>query len=359
MKEYMPLKKSKERVRMVAEWEPHKATLLAWPHNSNTWPGNRLRLVEDVYIDILTSLLPFEDVHLLVPTEQCAQHVQMLMTSFFDVDLRKKLFYHIIPTNDCWIRDYGPITVWKNGIGIWTCWQFNAWGGKYPPWDDDNKAAVKLAKDLNVDVRELSLILEGGSVESNGAGTLITTESVLLNPNRNPERNKDEIQLILKENLGIETVIWLKGGIAGDDTDGHIDDMTRFISRDTIVTAVATDPADPNGSVLQENYEILKEAKDTSGNRFRVETLPMPAPISDQDAVDGSEYLPASYLNFYIANGIVLVPVFGQASDEDVLNKLRYYFPAREVVGIPSVDLVFGQGGIHCITNSLYGHPSL
>ena len=355
-------------VRMLAEWEPHQATLLAWPHNKNTWPDEQLARVEEVYIEIIRALLPHEPVVLLVRNESMRDRVQKLLPSeLFDGTLR----FLIIPTNDCWIRDYGPISIelgGKQGCGTrtsrsaWTLWGYNAWGGKYPPWNLDQQAARTLLDELNctlegsgfIDCVERPEILEGGSVECNGAGTLITTESVLLNPNRNPHRNREEIERMLRNSLGVETIIWLKAGIAGDDTDGHVDDITRFVSENTIVTAVCEDPSDPNFHTLQQNYEILKDARDTEGQPFVIDTVPMPLYEPKRVAVDGSLQLPASYLNFYIANNILLLPVYGDPRDDEVTKRFRGWFPGREVCPIRCEDLVFGQGGIHCITSTLY-----
>lgn len=385
-------------VRMLAEWEPHQATLLAWPHNKNTWPDEQLARVEQVYIEIIRTLLSHEPVVLLVRNESMRDRVQKLLPSEL---IDGKLRFIIIPTNDCWIRDYGPISVelYKNkghlhgdvhasrgrnsnendhanrdahaninnhtsrtSRSAWTLWGYNAWGGKYPPWNLDQQAARTLLDELNrtregsglIDCMEYPEILEGGAVECNGAGTLITTESVLLNPNRNPHRNREEIEKMLRHSLGVETIIWLKAGIAGDDTDGHVDDITRFVSENTIVTAVCEDPSDPNFHTLQLNYEILKDARDANGRPFVIETVPMPLYEPKRVAVDGSQQLPASYMNFYIANNILLLPVYGDSRDDEVTKRFRGWFPGREVCPIRCEDLVFGQGGIHCITNTLY-----
>lgn len=382
-----------QSIRMLAEWEPHRATLLAWPHNKHTWPGEQLEKVERTYTDLLKALLPHEDVILLVLNDEMKQRLiaqlrnelgeiadgssslasslNGSLTSSLDGSRSHSITYQVLPTNDCWIRDYGPITVQcsqgfpeanriKPNSGCWTLWGYNAWGGKYPPWDSDQAVAQTLVNVLN---REASIkletfqypeILEGGSVECNGAGTLITTESVLLNSNRNPHLNKSEIEDMLRKALGVETIIWLKGGIAGDDTDGHVDDITRFVSRDTIITGICDDPEDPNYEVLNENLQILKAAKDTKGRYFRIETVPVPRIGYEQNTVDGSEFFPASYLNFYIANGVVLLPIFGDSQDDEVIERFGKWFPGRKICPVPCKDLVFGQGGIHCITNTFF-----
>ena len=199
------------------------------------------------------------------------------------------------------------------------------------------------------------MVLEGGSIDTNGRGTLLTTESVLLNPNRNPELSKREIEKRLRDYLGVEQIIWLKRGLAGDDTDGHIDDIARFLNEQTILLVTCQDPDDINYSALKENYEILSYATDINGKQFDIETLPLPRTQIEGTTVDGSENVPASYANFYVANGVVLVPIYNDPHDQEALELFEHYFPDRDVVGIECSDLVWGQGSIHCITQQWYG----
>ncbi|MDZ7714692.1 MAG: agmatine deiminase family protein [Balneolaceae bacterium] len=262
--------------------------------------------------------------------------------------------FHLKPTNDVWARDCGPIFV-KNEEDefVITDWEYNAWGGKYPPFEDDNKLPAYFADKYDIKLFEPGMVLEGGSIETNGNGILLTTESVLLNPNRNPDLSKEEIEKKLKEYLGVHKIIWLKEGLKGDDTDGHIDDLSRFLNENTILTMVAEE-GDVNYQALHTNFKILREATDLNGEPFNIETLPLPETKIEGTTVDGSEYVPASYANFYIANGVVLVPTYDVRYDEMALDLFENYFPERDVVGIPCADLVWGQGSIHCITQPWY-----
>ncbi len=383
-------------------------TLLTWPDNRETWPGIRLNRVEHVYADILEALTPHENVLLLVANED-AQQAAASMIQNRNVDWNRVRLVRM-PTNDVWIRDYGPITLlreqlsgqevdqnmlestdsgqldvpqsdWQVGqkTGHQTAhqghrypekqtrsarenkvrdmvmcdWGYNAWGGKYPPFEDDDAIPGKLAELLDYPLVSPGMILEGGSIEVNGAGFLLTTESVLLNPNRNPEMSRFQIEKNLRKYLGVDKVLWLKRGLRGDDTDGHIDDLARFVGPQTIVTSVSEDPSDPNYEVLKENREILANATDCKGVPFEVIELPMPSTRIDGTTVDGSEYVPASYANFYIANECVLVPLYDDRYDDQVLKLFRKLFPKRTIKGIPCKDLVWGQGSIHCITQQV------
>lgn len=338
------------------EWYPHAATQLHWPSNRQTWPGERLQRVEEVYLDIVEVLLEYEPIHLFVENETIQKRVLKL---FHKRQINIQLVtFHLQPINDVWARDCGPIFVRRQiqeheEFAI-TDWEYNAWGGKYPPFKDDNRLPEYFASEYNIKRFEPGMVLEGGSIETNGHGILLTTESVLLNPNRNPGMSKSEIEQQLKDYLGIEKIIWLKEGLAGDDTDGHVDNVARFLNKTTILAMVAEDPADVNYDVLKKNLEILSRATDRKGNTFQIEMLPMPQTKIEGTTVDGSEYVPAGYANFYIANGVVLVPTYEDHFDQKALNLLEQYFPDRDVVGIPCTDLVWGQGSIHCITQQLY-----
>jgi agmatine deiminase len=345
--------------RMPAEWHPHSGTLLSWPQNRLTWPGERLERVEKVYMEILRALHGREVIHLLVDNLELANSVKARITNAGIST--EGIVFHIVPCNDVWTRDFGPIMVHnprKKGqcdeYAI-TNWGFNAWGGKYPPFDSDDAVPRYLSHRYEMKRFDPSIILEGGSVETNGLGTMLVTESVLMNPNRNPHLNKKQIEDYLKSYLGQDKVIWLGRGLEGDDTDGHIDDLSRFLNETTIMTMITDDPSDVNYDALQENLEILKDATDTNGNPFNIETIPMPITRIEGTTVDGSEYVPASYANFYIANGVVLVPIYDPRYDQQALDLISAYFPDRQTIGIDCRDLVWGQGSIHCITQQLYG----
>ncbi len=344
--------------RMPPEWHRHAGTQMHWPLNRETWPGVRLERVERVYLEIIDALHAFEPIHLLVPDEGYREKL-MDFLSTRSVDFRK-IHFHFQPTNDVWARDCGPIFIRraegrKEEEYAITDWEYNAWGGKYPPWKEDNRLPGYFAETYGVKRFEADMVLEGGAIETNGEGLLLTTESVLLNENRNPGMSRREIESRLEQYLGMEKIIWLKRGLAGDDTDGHIDDLCRFLNEDTVLAMVCEDPEDINHEALRENLEILREATDLNGNALNIETLPLPRTKIEGTTVDGSEYVPASYANFYVANGVVLVPTYDERYDEAALDLLSKYFPEREVIGIECSDLIWGQGSIHCITQQLYG----
>ncbi|MDZ7680596.1 MAG: agmatine deiminase family protein [Fodinibius sp.] len=343
--------------RMPAEWHSHAATQLHWPSNRATWPGKRLQEVETVYLNVIEVLSDFEPIHLLVENKEVADRAERLMDNRgFDTTA---ITIHLRAINDVWARDCGPIFVKRiEGEGeafAITDWEYNAWGGKYPPFGDDNSLPRYFASTYNIPRFEPGMVLEGGSIDTNGQGLLLTTESVLLNENRNPELSKRQIEKKLEKYLGITKIIWLKDGLAGDDTDGHIDDIARFVREDTILATVTDDPDDINYPALQENLQILKQAADQHDQKLTIETLPLPRTKIPSTTVDGSEYVPASYVNFYIANGVVLVPLYDERYDQQAVDLLSSYFPDRQVVGISCADLVWGQGSIHCITQQLYG----
>jgi agmatine deiminase len=338
---------------MPAEWHRHAATQLHWPSNRKTWPGERLDRVEDVYCKIIEELHFFEPIHLFVESLEIRNRVmQKLSGRAVDLD---RVIIHQQKINDVWARDCGPIFVKQGNEYLILDWDYNTWGEKYPPWENDNALPKYIADKFGVTRVEPGMILEGGSIDVNGAGALLTTESVLLNPNRNPEMSKSEIEEKLKEYLGVDQIIWLKKGLAGDDTDGHIDDITRWLNEDTVLTMVCQDTEDVNYEALQENLEILQTVTLKNGNKLNIETLPLPQTKIEGTTVDGSEYVPASYANFYIANGAVFVPVYDERFDVQALELFQQYFPGRKVIGIPCKDLVWGQGSIHCITQQWYG----
>jgi agmatine deiminase len=345
--------------RMPAEWEPHLATYLVWPHNLDTWPG-KFEPVPPIFARIAAALAHFEPVRTLVrDTTQIADIREMIAAaSTPDGEPVRMDRIELIPiaTNDSWIRDYGPIFLNRIAPGedgpaqIAVDWRFNSWGGKYGAYNLDDIVPQRLAEHYGFEVVEASMVLEGGSLDVNGEGTLLTTESCLLNKNRNPSMDRAEIEERLRDYLGVEQVLWLGEGIAGDDTDGHVDDLARFTAANTIVTVVEQDPTDVNYAPLQDNLQRLRAMRNRHGEPFTIATLPMPTPLYFEGV-----RLPASYANFYIANGAVLMPSFGCAADEMAQMTLAQLFPGRRVVTIPSADLVWGLGAIHCLTQQ---HPA-
>jgi agmatine deiminase len=316
---------------MPAEWEPHAATWVVWPHNRETWPGC-LPQAELEFLRMVEVLAASEDVHIVVQSAGHAAHVQSRLGSI-PAEL------HVIPTDDAWMRDIGPTFVEDDADGpVAIDWTFNAWGGKYPPWDRDDRVARAVAELVGVRCLRPDLVLEGGALEVDGLGTLLTTESTLLDPKRNAGIGREALEAKLADLLGVREVVWLQGKIEGDDTDGHIDDIARFVAPGRVVCARESDRRDPNHAPLEACRARLLE-------RFEVTDLPMPQPLR----AAGSR-LPASYANFYIANRAVLVPVFAVAADALALAVLDPLFPDRDVVGIPSRYLVRGLGAVHCLT---------
>lgn len=336
-------KPKKYGFRMPAEWEPHEATWLAWPHNPETWPG-RMEAIPKIWVEMIQELLPGEKVCLLV-NEDSMEKEAIREIRRAGIPMRH-LFFYRIATDDCWLRDTGPtFIVNREGEVATVQWIFNAWGGKYPPWDQDSAITQKISEQLKLRSFQPRMVLEGGAIDVNGRGTLLTTESSLLHPNRNPDRSKEEIENRLRDYLGVEKILWLKGGIVGDDTDGHVDDVARFVGPTTVVCALEENKEDENYASLQENYALLKKMTDQDEKPLEIIPLPMPRAIEYQGA-----RLPASYANFYIANRVVLVPTFEDPNDEKALSTIQKLFPRRKVVGIRSNDLVIGLGALHCIT---------
>ena len=333
--------------RMPAEWEPHEATWLAWPHNKETWPG-RLREVEQIYLEMILALTPQEKVCLLVDDDRARDRVAAWVSRRGAVE--KNIVYYLIPTVDAWIRDYGPHFILKSSDSrkkiAFVRWIFNAWGMKYESLAKDNQVSDSLASLLGMPVFRPGLVLEGGSIDTNGAGTCLVTEQCLLNPNRNPHLSRPRIEEALRDYLGLTHFVWLGEGIEGDDTDGHIDDIARFVNPTTVVTALEADSRDRNEIPLRNNFKRLQRSTDQNGKRLTVIPIPMPGRIEEKGV-----RLPASYLNFYIANGVVLVPIFGHANDAIALEILQNLFSQRRIVGIRSEALVLGLGGIHCVTH--------
>ncbi|HEY6394887.1 MAG TPA: agmatine deiminase family protein [Candidatus Binataceae bacterium] len=341
--------------RMPAEWEPHLATYIVWAHNPDTWPG-KFEAAPPIFARMAAVIARFEPVRVLVKDADAIDSVRAMISAQAGGDKavisRVELLH--LATNDSWIRDHGPIFVnrIKAGDGpaqIALDWRFNSWGEKYGAFDLDDAVPQKLGKRYAFDVIEPGIVLEGGSIEVNGAGTVLTTESCLLNPNRNADLSREDIEDYLRSYLGVSNVLWLGEGIDGDDTDGHIDDLARFVAPGTILAVVEEDPLDVNHAVLQENAKRLSAMRDEAGRAFRIETMPMPHPV-----VYDNTRLPASYANFYIANGGIVMPTFDCPNDSVAAATLERLFPGRRVVGVPSSDLVWGLGSIHCLTQQ---HP--
>jgi agmatine deiminase len=344
---------SKFGYRMPAEWERHKATWLAWPHNPEDWPG-KFQPIPWIYAEIVRLLSYREKVYIAVQNEVEQRRAESILTRAH-ADLANVEFHQWL-TDRVWTRDSGPIFV-RNAEGhvAITDWKFNAWA-KYDDWHNDNQLPGRVARLLETQTWEpamevngqpRSIVLEGGSIDTNGQGTLLTTEECLLSEvqQRNPGVSREQLEAVFHDYLGIEQVIWLGRGIAGDDTHGHVDDITRFVAPDTIITAVEPNTTDPNHEPLAENLERLKGARTLDGKQFTIIELPMPKPVFFR-----KQRLPASYANFYIANGLVLMPTFHDPNDRIALGILAEAFPDREVIGIHSVDLVWGLGTLHCMT---------
>ncbi len=331
---------------MPPEWAPHRGTWLSWPHKEASWPG-KFGPVPAIFAEIVRHLAPREAVHINVADAALEDTARAA--------LRRggvppaQVVFHRHPTNDAWCRDHGPIFVQRETDGrteeLILDWGFNAWGNKYPPFDLDDVIPTRIGAELGLPVVSPGMVLEGGSIDVNGAGTLLTTEQCLLNPNRNPGLSKAAIEGYLREFLGVTRILWLGDGIEGDDTDGHVDDLTRFVAPGTVVTVVEEDPRDANYPVLRDNLERLRAMTDQDGRPLRIVELPMP-PALYQDG----QRLPASYANFYIGNGVVLLPGYDSERDRRALETLQPLFPDRPVRIIDCTDLVWGLGAVHCVT---------
>jgi agmatine deiminase len=347
-----------------AEWAPHAGTWLSWPRPEGaSFPG-RYETIPQNLAQIVRAIQSRERVHINVPNENWAVIVrQQLVEHGCPLgDVR----FHYIATNENWCRDHGPAFVvrraprrsnTRGGAGprshggrsarlAIVDWNFNSWGGKYPPYADDDAVPTRMAAELRLPVFRPGIVMEGGAVDFNGAGTVLTTESCLLNPNRNPDLSKAQIEQYLKDYYGQRHVCWLGEGIAGDDTDGHVDDLARFVDARTIVTAVEQDPADVNFGVLQDNLRRLRAMRDQDGRPFQIVTIPMPGVVEHNH-----QRLPATYVNFYFVNGALLVPIYrNRSNDRRAMEILQRLLPRHEIVGIDCVELIWGRGAIHCLT---------
>ncbi len=333
--------------RMPAEWEPHAGTWFSWPRPEGISFPDKYDTVPPVYAALIRHLVEVEDVNINVWNDEMEETVRSFLTKQ-KVPLHR-VFFHHFPAYEPWCRDHGPIFLVRDRAGrherAVVDWGYNAWGDKYPPYDLDDAVPQHVAKLRNLPLFSPGIVMEGGSVDVNGLGTLLTTESCLLNPNRNPQLDQAQITQYLRNYFGVRQIIWLGDGIAGDDTDGHVDDLARFINVNTIVTVSEDDIDDVNYAALQENLRRLRLARDQHGQLFKVVKLPMPRRIEFQ-----GQRLPASYANFYIANKIVLVPTYRDAQDAEALRILQEEFPNRKVIGVDSSELIWGLGSFHCIS---------
>ena len=332
---------------MPAEWHRHSATWLTWPKDPVTWP-DRVPQVQQIYIEMMAAITPHETVNLLVD-DQATEDAVKQQCQFGSA---KNIVFHQIVTVDSWIRDYGPnFLIDQKGRLAFNDWRFNAWGDKYEELKKDDQIPSILESYLNVPRFEPGIVMEGGSIEVNGNGCVLTTEQCLLNKNRNPHLNQKEIEQCLKDYLGVTTVLWLGEGIVGDDTDGHIDDIARFVSEDIIVCAIEDDPTDANYDLLQDNLKRLKAMTDADEQSFEIVTLPMPGIVGGTSTnTRNLDRLPASYANFLIANNVVLAPVFGHQNDDRAVETLQRLFKDRRVIPINCEPLVWGMGTIHCVS---------
>jgi agmatine deiminase len=312
--------------------------------------------VPGIFVEMVRALVPGERVEILALSAEHADSIAAYLRQG-GIELAN-VRLHVLPTDDAWVRDHGPIFLRRDAaqpgapgaeIAL-TDWGYNAWGEKYPPWELDDRVPAEIAARFGFAAFSPGMILEGGSIEGDGQGTLLTTEACLLNPNRNPSLDRGAIESRLREFLAVERVLWLGDGIAGDDTDGHVDDLARFVAPGVVVAVVEDDPADENYRPLRDNLERLRSLEDARGRRLRVVELPMPRALHEQ-----GQRLPASYANFYVANRAVLVPIFDDPNDARALAVLAEAFPGRKVVGIRATDLVWGLGAFHCLTQQQPG----
>jgi agmatine deiminase len=333
--------------RMPAEWETHEATWLSWPKNPLTFPESIIGAVEKIYCRMVRALTQGEIVKILVDDEATGQRIAAKLEEAGATMRRVSIL--CIPSSDVWIRDYGPTFLLHPASGQRAAvkWRFNAWGEKYDDILCDDSTGDEVVKTLKDRVFRPDIVLEGGSIDVNGLGTVLTTEQCLLNPNRNPQLARQQIEETVNSHIGTGHMIWLKSGIDGDDTDGHVDDFARFVAPGRVLCASSASGKGRNETVLRENYNILKSAKDQSGCPLEVIPLPLPEPLWLEEE---KRWLPASYANFYIGNSTVLLPIFNDPMDREAETILRSCFPDRVIVAIPAVALVYGYGGIHCVT---------
>jgi agmatine deiminase len=328
-----------------AEFAPHLSTWLSWPHKEASWPG-KIKTIFPSYVAFIKTLVRFEEVNINVVDLAMQQKATALLEAA-GVNL-SKVHFHLHPTNDAWCRDHGPAFLLNNldkSKKAIVDWNYNAWGNKYPPFDLDDVIPTLIGNKLGLPVFNPGIIMEGGSVDFNGAGTVITSTACLLNPNRNPHLNQAQIEQYLMDYYGQDQVLWVDEGIVGDDTDGHIDDTVRFVNEDTVITVIEDNKQDDNYALLQHNLKQLKEMRLLNGKQLNIVELPMPDPVIWED-----QMLPASYANFYIANQQVVVPTYRSDKDDKVLQIVQQCFPDREIIGIDSTDIIWGLGSFHCLS---------
>ncbi len=332
-----------------AEWEPHTGTWFSWPRPEGISFPDKYETVPENLARIFREIARREQVHVNVPNGNYQRIVQRQLKQH-GCSLRN-IFFHHIKTNECWCRDHGPAFVVKRAPGggqraAIVDWGFNAWGGKYPPFDDDDAVPTLVAQELKLPVFYPKIVMEGGAVDFNGAGTVLTTTDCLLNRNRNPGLTRRQIERYLKDYYGQQHVCWLTGGIEGDDTDGHIDDLARFIGPNKIVIGIESDPKDANYRPLKSARRQLERLRDQAGRPFEIVEIPMPGVVEH----DGQR-LPATYVNFYFANGALLVPTYrNRKNDRRAMEILQQHLPRRRVIGIDCVELIWGLGAIHCLS---------
>lgn len=328
-----------------AEFAPQRAMWLSWPHKEESWPG-KIQTIYSPYAQFVKEVALGQEVHINVADAAMQDFAALhLVQAGVPMD---KIHFHYFPTNDAWCRDHGPAFLINPKADIpkvLVKWNYNAWGEKYPPHDLDNQIPVRIAQELGIPYFTPGIVMEGGSVEFNGKGTLLTSKACLLNPNRNPHLKQAQIEKYLCDYYGVKHILWVGDGILGDDTDGHIDDITRFVNTDTVVTVVEENKADGNYAILQENLHLIQQMRLEDGKQLNVIELPMPSPV-----IWEGQRLPASYANFYIANEVVVVPTFRDKNDQKALDILEECFPSRRVVGIDSTDIIWGLGSFHCLS---------
>jgi agmatine deiminase len=327
-----------------AEFETHEATWLSWPHKEESWPG-KIKTIYPPYSKFIKAISEHEKVRINVNDEEMKLFAEDVLSDE-NVNMQQvEFFFH--PTNDAWCRDHGPAFIVnpnKKQKAI-VDWSYNAWGNKYPPYDLDDVVPTLIGKHFNLPVFHPNIIMEGGSVEFNGKGTLLTSTSCLLNPNRNPQLNQQQIENYLQQYYGVEQILWVDEGIEGDDTDGHIDDTVRFVNEDTVLAVIEEDKEDENYEPLQKNLNQLSAMRLLNGKQLNIIELPMP-----DEVIYETQKLPASYANFYIANNVVVVPVYNCDKDDVALEIIQQCFPSRKVIGINSVDIIWGLGSFHCLS---------
>lgn len=331
--------------RFPAEFEPHAATWLSWPHKSASWPG-KLETIYPPYCRFIRTVAESEPVRINVNDEGMKEGaIRHLREAGADLG-RIEFFLH--PTNDAWCRDHGPAFLVNPEAAakkVIVDWGYNAWGNKYPPYELDDVVPSLIGRHYGLPVYHPGIVMEGGSVDFNGKGTLLTSTACLLHPNRNPQLNQAQIEQYLRDFYGVDQILWIDHGIEGDDTDGHIDDTVRFVNEDTVLAVVEEKKSDANHVLLQENLKQLARMRLLNGKQLHVIELPMPDPVEYE-----GQRLPASYANFYICNGAVVVPVFRCDKDEAALQIIQQCFPTRKVVGIDSTDIIWGLGSFHCLS---------